>query len=194
MPNYYGPQRFGRGGETVRLGLALLRGESKPPRNPFLRKLALSSVQSLLFNDYLGRRLTDGLLRTVLAGDVLGKLPAGGMFVCTDPEIDQVRFDTREVMHAGPIVGRKTFPAAGPAVEREAELLGRAGLTREAFARFGKLLPGTRRHNLVYPEGLAADWVPEGVRLTMTLPAGSYATVLLREVMKTVELDGYETE
>ena len=31
---------------------------------------------------------------------------------------------------------------------------------------------------------LAAELEPEGLRLTFTLPAGSYATVLLREVMK----------
>src|SRR5438552_3714200 len=30
LPNYYGPQRFGREGETVQLGLALLRGEPLP--------------------------------------------------------------------------------------------------------------------------------------------------------------------
>jgi len=53
-----------------------------------------------------------------------------------------------------------------------------------AFAGFGKLLLGTRRHNLVYLDDLAAAWEPEGLRLSFTLPAGSYATVLLREVMK----------
>ena len=46
LPNFYGPQRFGHEGETVRLGLALLRHEEPPPsasgrkpnlRSPFLR-------------------------------------------------------------------------------------------------------------------------------------------------------------
>ena len=43
---------------------------------------------------------------------------------------------------------------------------------------------GTRRHNLVYLDDLTAGWEPAGLRLSFTLPAGSYATVLLREVMK----------
>jgi tRNA pseudouridine13 synthase len=43
---------------------------------------------------------------------------------------------------------------------------------------------GTRRHNLVYVEDLSATREPDGLRLTFTLPAGSYATVLLREIMK----------
>ena len=50
---------------------------------------------------------------------------------------------------------------------------------------FGKLVQGTRRHNLVYVDDVSAAVEAEGVRLAFTLPAGSYATVLLREVMKT---------
>ena len=59
-----------------------------------------------------------------------------------------------------------------------------AGLTPESFYGFGKLLQGTRRHNLVYVDDLSAAVEPEGVRLAFTLPAGSYATVLLRELTR----------
>jgi len=58
-------------------------------------------------------------------------------------------------------------------------------LTPASFAGFGKLVQGTRRHNLIFPSDLEANLESEGVRLTFTLPAGSYATVLLREIMKT---------
>ncbi len=191
LPNFYGPQRFGRDGETARLGMELLRGERRGVRSPFLRKLALSAAQSLLFNDALARRLTDGLLRRVLAGDVMGKWPAGGLFVAQDVAAEQARFDARETVHTGPIFGRKTFAAAGEAAEREAAVLRDAGLTLDAFNGFGKLLQGTRRHNLVYVDDLTAESEPDGLRLTFTLPAGSYATVLLREVMK-AELYGDE--
>lgn len=184
LPNFYGPQRFGRDGETGKLGMALLRRESTAVRNPFLKKLALSAAQSLLFNDYLARRLTDGLLRTVLAGEALAKWPAGGLFVSRDPAADQPRLDAREVVPAGPILGRKLFPVESLAAEREAAVLRDAGLSADSFAGFGKLLAGTRRHNLAYLDDLAATPEPEGLRLTFTLPAGSYATVLLREVMK----------
>ena len=46
LPNFYGPQRFGRDGETATLGMSLLKGEPAKVRNPFLRKLALSAAQS----------------------------------------------------------------------------------------------------------------------------------------------------
>jgi tRNA pseudouridine13 synthase len=184
MPNFYGPQRFGRDGETGHLGMALLRRERAGVRNPFLKKLALSAAQSLLFNDYLALRLGDGLMRTVLAGDVLAKYPAGGMFVARDLAAEQPRLDAREVVPAGPMFGRKLFPVEGVAAEREAAVLAATQLTPESFAGFGKLLAGARRHNLVYVDDLSAAAEPEGLRLTFTLPAGSYATVLLREVMK----------
>jgi tRNA pseudouridine13 synthase len=190
LPNFYGAQRFGNQGETLQLGLALLSRDNsskaglRSAGNPFVRKLALSSVQSALFNAYLGRRLRDGLFRQVIAGDVMSKLPWGGLFVVSDRDVEQARFDRRETVIAGPIFGRKTFAAAGDAAIREAAILQAAGLTPTAFSQFGKLMAGTRRHNLVYLDDLAANLEGEGIRLTFTLPAGSYATVLLRELMK----------
>jgi tRNA pseudouridine13 synthase len=189
MPNFYGAQRFGHGGETLELGMGLLGlGDAvKAPKrlNPFLRKLALSAVQSALFNDYLGRRMAAGELHRVLAGDVMAKWPFGGMFVAEDVAAEQARFDRREIVSAGPIFGRKTFPARGEAAEKELSVLAATGLTTASFARFGKLLMGTRRRNLVYVDDLAYAMQLEGVELSFTLPAGSYATMLVREVTKT---------
>ena len=130
--------------------------------------------------------MADGLFRTVLAGDVMAKWPLGGMFTATDVPTEQRRFDAHETVTAGPMFGRKTFPAHADAADREAVVLAAAGLSRASFEGFGKLVMGTRRHNLVYVEDLTAVWEAEGLRLMFTLPAGSYATVLLREVMKTV--------
>ncbi|MBA4065141.1 MAG: tRNA pseudouridine(13) synthase TruD [Isosphaera sp.] len=184
LPNFYGPQRFGRDGGTVDLGLQCLAGKAPRRIRPFLFRFALSAVQSLLFNDTLGRRMADGLYRTVLAGDVMAKWPAGGMFVAQDAAAEQLRFDARETVPAGPMFGKKTYPAEGLAAEREAAVLRDNGLSLNSFGGFGKLVLGTRRHNLVYPDDLSAGWEADGLRLAFTLPAGSYATVLLREVMK----------
>lgn len=199
LPNFYGPQRFGRDGETLKLGLGLLRAEEslaqperRQLRKPFLRKLALSAAQSALFNHYLGERLHDGLLRRVLPGDVMAKWPFGGLFVVADQEREQTRFDARETVHAGPIFGRKTFAAGAEAAQRESATLAAAGLTAQSFRNFGKLMQGTRRHNLVYINDLTAAIETEGVRLTFSLPAGSYATVLLREVAKASDLGSAE--
>lgn len=184
LPNYYGEQRFGRDGDNAQLGLKLLRGEPVGRISPFLRKLALSAVQSLLFNQCLANRIRDGLMRTVLLGDVLSKWPAGGMFTSTEPQVDQPRLDARELVIAGPMFGKKTFPSAGAVAERETAVLQASGLSIAMFRGFGQLLEGTRRHYFVYPDDVQCEAVPEGLRLAFSLPAGSYATVMLREVIK----------
>jgi tRNA pseudouridine13 synthase len=184
FPNYYGPQRFGRDAENLHVGLAMLRGEEAPRMGSFRRKLILSAGQSALFNHYLHQRLTNGLLHRVLPGDVMAKVPFGGMFVAQDVAVEQARFDAHEIVSAGPIFGRKTFAAAAEAAAREAQTLEQFGLSSPSFHGFGKLLQGTRRHNLVYPTDLSAAMEGAGLRLFFSLPAGSYATVLLREIMK----------
>jgi tRNA pseudouridine13 synthase len=192
LPNYYGPQRFGCDGETALLGLRLLRpGEGPRPRQPgpFLRRLALSAAQSALFNHYLGARFRDGLLRRVLSGDAMARWPFGGMFVAEDVAREQARFDAREIVSAGPMFGRKLFAVRDEAAARESAVLQEAGLTTQAFHGFGKLLSGTRRHNLIYLDDLAGTVDPDGAHLSFTLPAGSYATVLLRELTKSERLD-----
>ncbi|HEY3787632.1 MAG TPA: tRNA pseudouridine(13) synthase TruD [Urbifossiella sp.] len=193
LPNFYGPQRFGRDHGTLELGWQCLAGKAPRRIRPFLYRFALSAVQSLLFNDVLSRRVNDGLFRTVLPGDAMAKWPAGGMFVAKDVAAEQRRFDAKEIVTAGPMFGRKTFAAEGEAAAREAAVLSDNGLSIKSFDGFGKLVLGTRRHNLVYLDDLAAAWEPEGLRLGFTLPAGSYATVLLREVMKT-DIDAPEED
>jgi tRNA pseudouridine13 synthase len=195
--NFYGPQRFGRDGETVKLGLAMLAPgsteSSTKVRNPFLRKLALSAAQSAIFNHYLSARVRDGLLRRVLPGDVMAKWPFGGLFVAEDLAREQARLEARETVPTGPIVGRKTFAAAGEAAAREAAAVAETGIVPAALSRFGKLLPGTRRHNLIYAADMSGHTELESVQLEFSLTAGSYATVLLREITKTEMLDSGES-
>jgi tRNA pseudouridine13 synthase len=95
---------------------------------------------------------------------------------------------------AGPMFGKHTFAAAGIAAEREAAVLADHKLSAASFDGFGKLMGGTRRHNVVYLDDLTAVWEKAGLRLKFTLPSGCYATVLLREVMKTNLSDEPEAE
>lgn len=184
LPNYYGSQRFGRDNETLSMGWRMLQGE-RLKINPFLRKLALSSVQSALFNRCLSQRLSDGLFRAVVDGDVMAKWPAGGMFVTHDTATEQQRFDVKEIVHTGPMFGSKMKASESVEAEREAAVLIECGLTLDTFNVGGRLLEGTRRHNLIYVEEL--EWKVDGstVTLQFRLPAGCYATTLLSELMKT---------
>lgn len=186
LPNFYGNQRFGRAGETLNTGLQLLRGESVRVKG-MVRRLAVSAVQSALFNRCLMLRMEAKLLHTVLDGEVLQVVASGGPFHVDDVVREQARFEAREVVPAGPMFGPKMKIAQRDGAVREAALLDAAGLSMDQFAAQGKLALGTRRAMLVWPQGLQVEAVEgdaEAVRVCFGLPSGSYATGVLRELCK----------
>jgi tRNA pseudouridine13 synthase len=190
VPNRYGEQRFGAAGANAAAGLAILRGERRE-RDHRLRKLLLSAAQADVFNRALDlRAAAPGGLRAVRAGDVLQKVASGGLFVSEDVETDQRRVDAGELCVTGPLPGgrEKEPPPGTPARTWEDEALAAAGATREEFASAGRDLPGARRPLLVtltlgdpavQPDPAAAGPGEVALRLRFTLPAGSYATVVV---------------
>ncbi|MBS0205995.1 MAG: tRNA pseudouridine(13) synthase TruD [Planctomycetes bacterium] len=189
FPNYYGPQRFGRDGETLQLGLDLLTGRKKSRDLPgaqrrFLLRLSLSAVQSDLFNRALSQRLTDGLLNTVLRGDIMEVVASGGKFIAEDIAAEQPRYDAGETAVTGPMFGLKMREPAGIPQQREADLLAWSGLGPEHFSKYLNLMTGTRRPYVICPGDLQLSADPEGLRFEFSLPSGVYATTLLREFMK----------
>jgi tRNA pseudouridine13 synthase len=173
--NAFGPQRFS-GGDTVRTGLDALRG--RRIRDKRLLRLAISAVQSAVFNHWLGARAADGLMETALAGDVLKKTDSGGVFVCEDAAADTARLLAGELTLAGPLPGRKMRAALGEAGAREAGLMEALGLAPGAFDAVGKLALGTRRAAVVWPTEASAASNDDGLLLRFALPSGSYASVL----------------
>lgn len=185
-PNWYGEQRFGRDGDNAARGRALVTGERALGRDRRLDRLMISALQSELFNDWLTARIGDGLYRAVLAGDVLHKR-GGGMFVCDDPATDQARLAAGELVATGPMFGdRMRMPGdASPALAREAEVLARAGIPREAFSSVRALAEGTRRDAAVEVAGATVAPVDDStIEVAFALPGGAYATAVMREVMK----------
>lgn len=189
FPNYFGEQRFGRDGETSKLGFALLRGEkqsSQIPRNKrrFLLRLALSAAQAELFNTALSDRLQEDGLSTLLLGDVMQVIASGGPFVVEDLAVEQQRYQLGETMVTGPMFGPKMRKPTDIVAEREAHLLEQNSLSTESFTQYRKLTAGMRRPYLIRPGDLQIATEPAGVRFRFTLPSGVYATTMLREFMK----------
>lgn len=188
LPNFYGAQRFGRQGGTLALGLAILAGTAtgsmrKAARDRFRKRLAISAVQSHLFNDYVCRRLARGQVRTVARGDLMCHRPHGAIFEAVDVAAEQGRVDAGDIVVTGPMFGHKMSVASGQPGELEGEVLAAAGLSAASFLAAGKLGRGTRRPLLVFPTEIGTDDVDGGVEVRFSLPSGSYATVLLREIM-----------
>lgn len=187
LPNFFGAQRFGRGAENIADGRALLRGERRVP-DRFRRRFLLSALQAGLFNRYLAARMADGLLHRVISGEVLQRTQTGGLFTCADAEMvaAQVRLERREIVPAGPMFGHKIFGCApgSVAAAREQAILDAEGVRLDDFAPFAKLAEGTRRALLVRIEDPSVRQEGDRMIVAFALPSGSYATVLLDEIMK----------
>jgi len=78
--------------------------------------------------------------------------------------------------------GPKMLPAGSKALERERELLASRNLP-EGWLPEGALFAGTRRRALVPVPDLSITEDPEGLVLGFSLPSGSYATVMLAELL-----------
>ncbi len=195
MPNFYGEQRFGARGDNAARGLALLRGErlSPPARDGREKRLLLSSLQSELFNAYLRTRLLDGTYARVITGDLLARVATSGLFASEDAAVDQPRLDAGEVAPTGPMFGSKMrAPAPGTeAAAREDSVLAEAHLNRELFSRHG-LMEGTRRALGVPLGDTGVEEVHDqaAIRISFSLPAGAYATIVAAEIMKNREVEG----
>lgn len=158
---------------------------------PLLR-LYLSAFQSSLFDRMVDMRLTS--LGLLWPSDLACKHVNGAVFSVEDPVLEQPRAEAFEISPTGPLFGCKVPLAKGAAGLLEEALLEKEQLTPESF-RLGNGLDmeGERRPLRVALTEIEALLDAEGLVLSFRLPKGSYATSVLREVMKS-EVDTGETE
>ncbi|MFZ5895691.1 MAG: tRNA pseudouridine(13) synthase TruD [Myxococcota bacterium] len=184
VPNYFGAQRFGRGGENLARATDFLASGGRTRLPAFRLKLYPSVFQSEIFNRYLSLRREASLDR-LFAGEVVRLEGSSASFVVEDEQRETPRLLAREIHLTGPMPGPKMRPASGhvQALEQSAfESLGVDARTLEVLGRFA---PGARRDLLVFPEGLCVSSAgADRLVLDFALPAGSYATVLVRELTK----------
>lgn len=191
LPNYFGEQRFGHNGQNLAEALAWVTRPARRDRNKarFYDKLYPSVLQAEVFNRYLTRRLRLGLDRLV-DGEVVRLSGSASVFVVEDVEREQPRLNSRDIVLTGPIFGPRAVVARGSAEALEREALQALGLSDDSLARLGKLARGTRRDLMVHLESLeleasdSADSssLSSSLRVSFTLPSGSYATQLIREL------------
>jgi tRNA pseudouridine13 synthase len=106
VPNYFGPQRFGRLGHNAVDGWRLVRGE-RVPGDQRLKRFFMSALQSQLFNLGLAARVRDGLYRRVVEGDWARKHDTGGTFLVVDAEAESLRAEALEISATLPLYGKK---------------------------------------------------------------------------------------
>jgi tRNA pseudouridine13 synthase len=152
-----------------------------------IRRLWISALQSELFNQVVARRIDS--LDKLVPGDLAEKHLNGAVFRVVDAAAEQPRCDAFEISPTGPLIGyRMTLPELEPLGIEEAVFADR-GIRPADFRVAGRLkVKGARRALRVKPEDveLAAGVDEHGPHITaaFSLPAGSFATSFLRELMK----------
>jgi tRNA pseudouridine13 synthase len=200
VPNYFGEQRFGRDAANVAHARAMLTGDepvretagapslARGPRlNPIgdrhRRGIYLSAARAFLFNEVLARRVSDGTWSQLLDGEAV--ILAGSRSFFVTETIDNVlreRLARHDVHPSGPLWGQGELPTRGSARVLEEEAVAPYPELTRGLAAEG--LRQERRALRLLPQALTAHWPDETTLvLGFALPAGSYATTLLRELV-----------
>jgi tRNA pseudouridine13 synthase len=186
VPNYFGPQRQGRAGTNFQLGAELLQDAGR--RNNMSRSKRvwfMNAYQSHMFNRIVAKRIES--IDRVFQGDWAMKMENGACFPVEQPEVEQPRADRFEISPTGPLFGSRAPWATGYPGEIERAVAVDLGTTPELLSKAGSEcgFRGERRALRVRLNELS--WALEGsvLNLSFWLPPGSYATSVLREIIKT---------
>lgn len=152
------------------------------PRN--LLRLFLSAAQSYFFDQLLKQRLP--YLDRLTDGDIAVKHTNGACFRVELAATEQSRVDNFEISPSAPLFGSKVMLATGETGQAEVAMLGEAGLTLDSWnLGQGLTMPGERRPIRVpLSEPRITGHGESSLTLSFILPKGSYATSVLRELIK----------
>jgi tRNA pseudouridine13 synthase len=183
MPNYFGEQRFGRDYQNLALAEQLFsQNRSRMKRQ--LRGLVISAVRSQLFNQVLAERIRQGNWNQPIAGDYFKLDGSRSGFAYDQAEEGELseRCQLQDIHPSGPLWGRGRPLVDGLAGALESQVLIGFESWRHGLEHVG--LEQERRPLRVRLADLNWRFSEEGcLELSFFLPAGSFATALLREII-----------
>ncbi len=179
MANYYGEQRFGHQGLNLTKAVAMFKGK-RVNRNQ--RSLYLSSARSFLFNHILAQRIQDKTWNQALTGDAFCLHGSRSWFKAIPAETNlNQRLADYDIHPTGVLWG-----IGAPAVSADTAALEQGIIDNYPELNEGLCAAGVtadRRSLRVMIPDLCWEFTDDtSIRLNFTLPAGSFATALLREL------------
>ena len=181
FPNYFGEQRFGHQGRNIDKALDMFAGTRVKPEQ---RSIYLSAARSYLFNLILAERINQKTWIKALPGDVFKLNQSNSHFMADS--IDQTlqnRLQNGDIHPTGALWGKGENPAMLEVQALEQHIISDYSKLADGLLKAG--LQHDRRALRVIPENLDWQFSAEDLHLSFTLTAGSYATALLRELIKT---------
>lgn len=186
VPNYFGVQRFGFNGKNIVLAeqwlLNTLSANKRPQRLPRTKKsMYLSVLRSYFFNELLSVRVRNGSWCQYLAGDILQLEGTQRCFV-DDDAVDLSERVAEVDCHPTAVLAGVNSSAVNCALAWEQEFLQPYQFILEGLKKQG--LDAGRRSLRLWVGRLEYQWESEtDLALSFSLPSGSYATSVLRELV-----------
>jgi tRNA pseudouridine13 synthase len=180
VPNYFGPQRFGRDGYNLDRVQAWVHS-GQAPRGRTERGFALSAARALLFNAVLARRVDAGDWSQLAPGDLANLDGSGSHFRVTEVDDElQRRLGAFDVHPSGPLWGRGEPSTDGRARRHELD-------AAEEFKDVAGLLAAEnldqeRRSLRSSVRELTVEADAGTITLSFRLGRGQFATAVLREI------------
>ncbi|MGY6277943.1 tRNA pseudouridine(13) synthase TruD [Methylomonas sp. MgM2] len=182
FPNYFGEQRFGHHGRNVENAVAMFQG-ARVRREQ--RAIYLSAARSYLFNSILAERVKSQTWNQAIPGDLMQLNNSHSFFQAQTVDTAlNTRVETGDVHPTGALFGKGKLPADTKALTMEQRIIAHYSELTDGLLK--SELEADRRALRVMPQHLAWQFGnDQTLSLSFTLPAGSYATALLREIVAT---------
>ena len=184
FPNYFTEQRFGRDGHNLIQALRWAKGEIQV-KDRKKRSFYLSAARSEVFNLVVSERLKQGVANRVLPNDIVQLSGSHSWFVADEKEdldVLQLRLEQGDLQLTVPLIGETAQSACSlenDIVQQHQDI---ANLMKQ------ERLKPARRPLLMKPKDFNWQFEETGLRLKFYLPAGSYATALVRELVNIEEM------
>ena len=184
FPNYFTEQRFGRDGHNLIQALRWAKGEIQV-KDRKKRSFYLSAARSEVFNLVVSERLKQGVANRVLPNDIVQLSGSHSWFVADEKEdldVLQLRLEQGDLQLTAPLIGETAQPACSlenDIVQQHQDIVN--------LMKQERLKPA-RRPLLMKPKDFNWQFEETGLRLKFYLPAGSYATALVRELVNIEEM------
>ena len=191
VPNYFGAQRFGfDGGNVLEAQAFAERNELPHQRN--VRSRLLSAARSYVFNRVLAQRVSDATWNQACVGDVLAFTNSRSFFLAGADECSDPRLAILDLHPTGPLWGDGELPSSGEIADLERQI---ASDESNLLAWLAKAAMSQERRILRLPITQLSWHYPEPniLQLAFVLPAGCFATAVVRELVDLVPAGHTET-
>jgi tRNA pseudouridine13 synthase len=181
VPNYFGEQRFGRGGNNIELCKSMFAGRRLSRAK---RSIALSAARSLIFNTILEQRVVQGSWNKILPGELANLDGSGSIFAVDEVDDELVsRCEQQDIHPSGSLWGDGSPQCTGEVAQLESA-------AAEDFSDIvaglvtARMEPASRALRLRVPD-LSWQIDQDILWLEFELAKGGYATAVLREIAST---------